>query len=172
MFDGTVFFIPCPPMLVDGSSDPTLVRAILEIAAWLRNIMAGDNCFLADTFCVMTNLLFLRGSGGTVASNTRIMMPAGLSPGNRSRWDSGCTNLPAGVPPLSSADEASLISTLITELNNNLTMDLDTAPDLAPTTERKKTGLLLLVVGASHVNRTADALEREGTTVMRTVIPG
>ena len=49
IFDGTVFLIPCPPMMVDGSSDPTLVRAILEIAAWLRSIMAGDNCYLAQT---------------------------------------------------------------------------------------------------------------------------
>ena len=120
----------------------------------------------------MTDLLFLRGSGSAVASNMRIMMLAGLFPGSRSRWDSGCTNLPAGVLPLSTEDEASLITDLITELNNKLIMDLDMAPDLAPSTERKKTGPLLLVVGASQANRTADALEREGATVMRAVIPG
>ena len=56
IFDGTVFLIPCPPMMVDGSSDPTLVRAILEIAAWLRSIMAGDNCYPANTFRAMTDL--------------------------------------------------------------------------------------------------------------------
>ena len=172
MFDGTFFFIPCPPMLVDGSSDPTLVRAILEIAAWLRNIMAGDNCFLPDTYRVMTGLLFSHGSGGAVASNMRIMMPAGLLSGNRSRWDSGGTNLPAGVLLLSAADEASFISTLINELNSNLNMDLDSSPDMAPTAERRKTGPLLLMVGTSHANRTADALEREGATEIRAVILG
>ena len=39
MFDGTIFFVPCPPMMMDGSSDPALIRGIFEIAAWLRNVM-------------------------------------------------------------------------------------------------------------------------------------
>ena len=54
-----------------------------------------------------------------------MMLPAGLASINRTRWDSGSTNLPAGVLPLSSEDEAALIKTLIEELNANLKMDLD-----------------------------------------------
>ena len=95
MFDGTIFFIPCPPMMVDGSCDPTLIRAILEIAAWLRNVMGADSCFLPNTYRVMADLLFKRGTGATTATNVRMMLPAGLASNNRTRWDSGSPNLPA-----------------------------------------------------------------------------
>ena len=172
MFDGTIYFIPCPPMLVAGSSDPTLVRAILETSAWLKNIMHGDTCYLADSFRVVTELLLKRGTSGAIASNIRMMMPVSLSSGNRARWDSGCTNLPLGVLPLSLADEENILSTLFSELNQNLTMELDPSPNLSPTTTKTRTGPLLLVVGTSHAGRTADALEKEGATVLRATIPG
>ena len=73
---------------------------------------------------------------------------------------------------LSSEDEAALITTLIEELNNNLKRELDPAPDFSPSSMRAKKGPLLLVVGASHAGRTADALEDEGASVLRAIIPG
>ena len=42
-------------MMVDDSSDPALIRGILEIAAWLRNVMGADSCFLPNTYRVMTD---------------------------------------------------------------------------------------------------------------------
>ena len=172
MFDGTIFFVPCPPMMVDGSSDPALIRGIFEIAAWLRNVMGADSCFLPNSYRVMEDLLHKRGTGTTTATNVRMMLPAGLASINRTRWDSGSTNLPAGVLPLSSEDEAALITTLIGELNANLKMDLDPSPDFSPCSRRKKKGPLILMVGASHAGRTAHALEDEGATVLRAIIPG
>ena len=68
MFDGTIYFVPCPPMMVDGSSDPALIRGIFEIAAWLRNVMGADSCFLPNTYRVMVDLLFKRGTGVTICS--------------------------------------------------------------------------------------------------------
>ena len=159
-------------MMVEGSSDPTRIRSILEIAAWLKNVMGAESCFLPNTYCVMTDLLFKRGTGGTSAANVRMMMPAGLASNIRARWDSGCTNLSAGVLPLSPEDLATLITSLIEELNDNLKMELDPAPDFSPRSRRAKKGPLLLVVGASHAGRTADALEDEGASVLRAIIPG
>ena len=33
LFEGTIYIIPCPPMLADGSSNSALLRSLIEIAA-------------------------------------------------------------------------------------------------------------------------------------------
>ena len=55
MFEGTIYVIPCPPMRMEGSSSSVLVRLMVELSAWLKHVMLGDNGHLAET----TNLVRL-----------------------------------------------------------------------------------------------------------------
>ena len=172
MFEGGISILPCPPMLIDGTSNFHLVSAIVEVSAWLKQVARGDNCLPIRTLNLVVERLMQRGSGLVEAASQRMMMPVGLTAGDRSSWDSGCTNLPAGVLPLSPKDECDIVHTLITELNNSLAMELDGKPDLAPAASSRHHGLQILVVGTSNAGRTADALSREGISVLRAVIPG
>ena len=172
MFDGSIYVIPCPPMLLDGSSNVAAIRALCETIAWLKHVMHGDNCFLTETHKVVTDLLIARATSMAPASHTRVMMPTSLNSSCRARWDSGGTNLPAGVLPLSPKEEEQILYTMIRELNSNFAMHLDPAPDLSPTNNKLRKGQCFLLVGASNAGRTADALEQLGVNVLRAVIPG
>ena len=61
---------------------------------------------------------------------------------------------------------------LIGELNQTLSMNLDSSPELAPPSATEQVPSTFLVVGASNAARTADALERTGQTVKRAAILG
>ena len=172
MFEVGISFIPCPPMLIDGTSNSHLVRAIVELSAWLKHAARGDNCLPVRALDLVVERLMQRRSGMVEAASRRMMMPVGLTTGDRSSWDSGGKNLPAGVLPLSPKDECEIVYTLITELNTSLAMELNGNPDLAPVADIRQHDPQILVVGASNAGRTADALSREGISVLRAVIPG
>ena len=172
MFEGGISIIPCPPILIDGTSNSHLVRAIVELSAWLKHAARGEICLPVRALDLVVERLMQRGSGMVEVASQRMMMPVGLTTGDRSSWDSGCTNLPAGVLPLSPKDECDIVHTLITELNTSLAMELDGKPDLVPAAGFRHHGPQILVVGASNAGRTADALSREGISVLRAVIPG
>ena len=104
MFDGTIYIIPCPPMMTDGSNS-ALLRSLIEIAAWLKHIMLGDNCFLVETTNLVTRLLLKNGVKMATSSPMRLMLPVSLTSSNRSRWDSGGADLPLDVRPLSQEEE-------------------------------------------------------------------
>ena len=149
-------------MLVDGSSNAALIRAIFEIAAWLKVVMDSDNGWMRATMRVVLTILLKTSSGRMSA-----VSPYGLILSDRAKWDSGGANLPTGVLPLSSADEGRILLTLIEEINATLSMGLDPAPNVHPEPGRERTATLFLVA-----DRIADALERTGQPVMRATIPG
>ena len=120
----------------------------------------------------MTTLIGNSTGNLIVASLTRLMLPSGLNSIDRTRWDSGGTNLPSGACPLSRADEGRILLNLIGELNQTLSLNLDPSPDLQPANAAGKVSATFLVAGASSADRTADALEHAGQTVKRATIPG
>ena len=45
MFSGEVVLLPCPFMLVEGSSNAALLRSIFELASWLKHVWGGDTYY-------------------------------------------------------------------------------------------------------------------------------
>ena len=92
-------------MLTDESSNSALLRSLIEIAAWLKHIMLGDNCFLVEATNLVTRLLLKNGVKMAASSPMRLMLPVSLTSSNRSRWESGGADLPLDVRPLSQDEE-------------------------------------------------------------------
>ena len=112
MLDGEVYIMHCPPMLMDSSSNAALLRAIFEVAVWIKSVMGNESCCLRTTMDIMLTTLMENSTGNLiVASPTRMMLPSGLNSTDRTRRDSGGTNLPSGVRPLSRADEGRILLT-------------------------------------------------------------
>ena len=167
-------------LLLEGCNNPATIRSIFEVNAWLEAALTGEtgyNLHLAATVQLQTNLMRNRGTGAATAAPVRLLLPSGMTSTTtgRTRWDSGGTNLPAGVPPLRSGEEEELVRTLIRELNSKLQLCLDPSPNLDPevvgggAASRREQ---YLVVGASNAKRCADALEKRGHEVIRVIIPG
>ena len=172
MFNGEVVVLPCPFMLMEGSSDSALLRAIFELASWLKSVWGGDTYYPKVTMDVVLTKLLKNSTSTAFASPIRLMLPTSLTTDGKSRWDSGGANLPMGALPMSQEDESLILLTLIRELKGSLALNLDTKPDLKPDPAASQTSIQFLVVGASNASRTGDALERAGMQVIRAVIPG
>ena len=126
LLEGEVYILHSPFMLIDSSSNAALLLAIFEVAAWLKNVMGNDSCCLRTTMDVMLTTLIGNSTGNLiVASPTQLMLPSGLYSTDRTRWDSGGTNLPSGVRPMSRRDEGGILLNLISELNQTRSMNLD-----------------------------------------------
>ena len=75
MFEGGISFIPCPPMLIDGTSNSHLVRAIVELSAWLKHAARGDNCLPVRALDLVVERLMQRGSGMVEAAHDDASRP-------------------------------------------------------------------------------------------------
>ena len=120
MFSGEVVLLPCPFMLMEGSSNAALLRSIFELASWLKQVWGGDTYYLKASMDVVLTKLLENSTSTSAATPIRLMLPTSLVSDRKSRWDSGGANLPAGVLPLSKVDEKLILITLIEELENNL----------------------------------------------------
>ena len=89
---------------------------------------------LAATMQLQTELMIKRGNSCVSAAPVRLLLPSGMTSTTtgRTRWDSGGTNLPAGVLLLQSEEEEELVSVLFRELNSKLRLGLDPSPNLDP----------------------------------------
>ena len=73
MFDGSIYVIPCPHMLMDGSSSVAVIRSVSETTARLKHVMHGHNCFLTETHQVVADLLVNRATSMASASHTHVL---------------------------------------------------------------------------------------------------
>ena len=69
MLDGEVYLLHTPFMLMDGSSNPALLRAIFEVAAWLKSVMSNDSCCLRTTMEVMLTTLIGNSTGNLIGAS-------------------------------------------------------------------------------------------------------
>ena len=172
---GCIYFSPCPMLLMDGTTSSMMIRAIVELGAWCNFMFSDTVSYCPSAMNAATGILWKRSTGDCMASSARMMLPSDLGSGtNKKKWESGGTNLPAGVPPLSPDDEKSIIFSLILDLNERLGLKLDPTPNLSREVEAGGADgrPQILVVGASNAARTADALERAGADVLRAITPG
>ena len=71
MFSGEVVLLPCPFMLMEGSSNASLLRSIFELASWLKQVWGGDTYYLkASMDVVLTKLL-------ENSTSTLLQLPSG-----------------------------------------------------------------------------------------------
>ena len=133
----------------------------------------GELCFVSSTLEEVSRLL---STGGELffTDPYRIMLPASLSGTQKIKWESGGLNLPGGSPPLLHRDEAVVINLLLQELSDRLALKLDLCPNLdREVVQQVPGGRRFVIVGASHADRTGDALiRRGGATVKKVIMPG
>jgi hypothetical protein len=84
------------------------------------------------------------------------------------------TDLPASILPLTTDLEHRLVSAMMTELNEEFGLSLDTNPDLNRQSDpgTAHSAGRTVVVGASHMRRTAELLIASGCTVTDLSAPG
>ena len=75
MFEGGISIIPCPPILIDGTSNSHLVRAIVELSAWLKHAARGDICLPVRALDLVVERLMQRGSGMVEAAHDDASRP-------------------------------------------------------------------------------------------------
>ena len=160
---------------MDGTSNPTMIRSIVELYSWLNSIMTNSICFCSATMKVALEILQRNQTDCVAAPSCRMLLPVSLTgTTSKKKWESGGTSLPCSLEPISSETEAAVLHSLILELNNKLGLKLDPLPDLSRVVDvGGSTGPpQVLVVGASNAARTADALERAGADVLHAILPG
>ena len=105
---GSIYFSPCPMLLLAGRNNSMLIRAIIELTEWSNVVFTDSVSYCAGAMRDATNGLRKNSTGDCAASSCRLLLPAGLgSVSFKKKWESGGTNLPAGVPPVPTEDEMS-----------------------------------------------------------------
>ena len=133
--------------------------------------MGEDLCFTSRSPAATTKILS-SGEGSIFSLPCRVMLPAGLDNFNKTKWQRGGGFLPGVAAPLTTPDEATVVTCLVEELSDRLALHLD-----IPCLNREimpaavKTGLHFLVVGSSHADRTAAGLSRTGASVSKLIVP-
>jgi hypothetical protein len=113
-------------------------------------------------------LLTRAGTGDEQTNNgARYRLPVSIRTGGTRKWDArGYTGLKTGVGPIASHDVVIIVNTLLSELQNNLGVPLLIMAGLygakEPVAVAEK---VVILAGASHMRRTADALRELGIVV-------
>ena len=117
---------------MDGTSNPTMIRSIVELYSWLNSIMTNSICFCSATMKVALEILQRNQTDCVAAPGCRMLLPVSLTgTTSKKKWESGGTSLPCSLEPISSETEAAVLHSLILELNNKLGLKLDPLPDLS-----------------------------------------
>ena len=133
--------------------------------------MGEELCFISRSLAATTKILS-SGEGSIFSLPCRVMLPAGLDNYNKTKWQRGGGYLLGVAAPLTTPDEAAVVTCLVEELSDRLALHLD-----IPCLNREimpaavKTGLHFLVVGSSHADRTAAGLSRTGASVSKLIVP-
>ena len=124
-------------------------------------------------------LLSLRnlGTGGSQPPFClKLRLPVLLQTFEKQTWVSeGWVDIPNGIKPMDKQTEKLIIEVLVTELNLKFPFHFDPSPMTEPlpgqAMEESKKELLVIIVGASHAARLAEALGGTGYRVERVSTP-
>ena len=159
-----------PPIPLGGLGDRALIRAVVELYAWL-----SSQTELHDT---MPGDAIKRGLAGFISNGfgdfqppytIRLRLPTSLSNQSKKVWVSGALEqLPSGIKPFGLELEGEILADMVDFFNSTHAMDLcpnfllDRAVEKpAPATEK----FHFITVGGSHAGRTAACLRNGGHTV-------
>ena len=171
--EGGIYFLPCPFILCAESSDPELVRATNELVSWLGNMLSKEVCYTPVAMELSARRMLLSNFPVASSPTRRLLLPEALSSPMKKKWACGATTLPVGAARFDYRAEREIVEALVKELNSRLALNLE--PDIsfrrqveAPAATPEK----FIVIGASHANKTADALAATGAYVIKLVQPG
>ena len=157
-----------PLVLLGGTDDPALIRAMAEMVGWITNLKDTGEGFPGDTLKAALLVARNHGEGGVQPSPLiKIRLPVSLLSYEKKTWESGgWDDLPTRTGPMDMDTEKFLIESFIGELNNSFPLNLDPKPIM----DRECTGsspkkLQVVLVGMSHARNLAEALEGMGATV-------
>jgi hypothetical protein len=106
--------LPAPFVLLGGSADQHLFRAILEFHAWIRICGADADGVLNDSFGVVEhNIRSSPGCGSQTLMSVTYKIPLNVRQNKESCVISaGITNLPTGVNPVTEARERLIVTAM------------------------------------------------------------
>jgi hypothetical protein len=163
---------------IGGLDGPDTVRDLLNYDCWLANqpnfcgpTLSDTRKVFWDTVCSMGSTQAAPRSGGVT-----LLLPMNL----RNRRQTPMTAeafegpLPAAIPPLGPEEEARIVTAMLGELNQNFGLGLDPSPDFtrSSTPPHSLDDGRLVIIGASHMTRVADALLLAGEEVASISTPG
>ena len=167
---------PLPPFLLTGTTDASLVRGMVEVAAWAANVATVEDNFMADSHKTAVGSLLEGGRGEQAEYSLKLRMPVNLAAhGEGKTWASeGWGQLPIEVRPASAATEKKVVTALLEEICDKLAINLDIYPSLgreSAATVGSASSSSFLVVGSSNAERLAEAMAGRGATVTSVLSP-
>jgi hypothetical protein len=171
VFRGGLILLPglvFPPPT--GFADPGLLRDLAVLLDWSKSVskVGGRGVVIEHCFDDPMARLKRTGTGAEQANNgARLQLPVSIRMGGTRKWDTReHTGLKAGVGPLAPGDVIAVVNTLLNELHLNLGFPLLTMPGLYGTKNPVSvTEKVVILAGASHMRRTAEALRHMGIQV-------
>ncbi len=160
--------IPLVPVPIAGLGGGGLLRDIFDLDSWIM----GSGGVLGNTlqksraaFWKMCKAELGEGEGGETAGGERaLFLPCNYKNPRKKPFRSGETTLPKAVAPLTEKTEKELVETILSELNANFGLNLDTCPALergAVTMDRSESNRRIFVIGGSHMCKTAIFLPKD-----------
>ena len=170
---GGVISIPGAPILLEGTDDPLLTRALIEMGGWLKTM---GTPFPEKTWAILSEtILGEKERGEFVTEKVKQRVPENLKNPNPTRsWVSGGWTSPSGVLPVTPEKEKELICTLIHELNGLFNLGLCPEPVHDRIVSSCSTSCVsrFLVIGGSHAIKEAYGLADRGHEVITCAVPG
>ena len=140
-----------------GTASCELVKNIFALTGWVTNTLP-EELRMKKSSEVALSIILENGTGGSQpSSSSRVRLPASISKFEPSNiWSMGSNNkLPNSVKELAESQEENIISSIISDLQDNLAMDLDSYPilNMNPGPELRRGNDCFLVVGSSNTTK-------------------
>jgi len=174
---GKVVVTHGPPLPLGGLAGHALIRAAVELYAWLssqdslQDIMPGD--------------AIKRGLAGFISHgygdyqppyDIRLRLPVSMSNPGKKTWVSGALEqLPKGVKPYGTKIEGEVVNDIIEFFNSAHAMDLSSNVSLDRSVENPASDTVnfhFITVGGSHAGRTGTILRSKGHVVTEIRLKG
>jgi hypothetical protein len=158
-----------------GCEAGRVIRSLAELDAWLSSLPDMEN-FPAGARHAALLALKNAGTGQQPIWEQRLRLPKSLQSFEKITWhSSGWADLPLTVAPLDAVAEKDILETLISELNNNYSLNLDRDIMLARNPAQAEvvapTVPTIVVIGHSNAARLAALLTEAGANVHHITVP-
>jgi hypothetical protein len=167
--------LPAPFVLLGGTMDPHLIRAIFELHAWVRISGVDPDGVLNDSFAVIEHNI--RANQGDRIQPIRMVykLPmVGTGVKETCVVSDGPTNLPVGVGAVTEATEKLIVTSLLARIRETFAINIDTDPwtSRLAANSKKTECCSYVVIGGGHAEKLADTYRREGASCKYISMPG
>jgi hypothetical protein len=158
-------FQPLPPILLGGTEDSNLVRAMIELATWSDTYFAGND-YLEKSSGLAIKVINESGSGSREDIEARRYALPAKSENTKRVWASegAARAMPCALKPLTPNLETEFVRGLVAEMREKWALDLDPAPKLDRSLgpqQKAKRKVDVLIVGSSNAQRLAAAFRQK-----------